>query len=244
MLKPFNKKGQVTFYVLVGIIIVVIVLILLFFSSHIWSGMGRQKLTEEIAFSQAVENVRSYVQSTIDVLAEEGVIILGRQGGLINLKEDYVTTDYSNISNYLPEKEVLSKELSNYISQNLKNNLVFENKTFYTVETGDRIITKTVFTENEIKIETVFSVTVKAGNGTERKLDPFKTTLKVRMDKIYDIAKSVVEDETISYAENLENMKLSVYKEGDIKVYVLTDKKSEVRGKRYRFLFTKPSAIE
>lgn len=239
MLKRLNnRKGQVTVFAIIGLIIVAVVSLLVLMRGNSITNPLKQKTIEEVEFSQAVENVRSYVQSNIDDLAEEGVIILGRQGGLINLKEDYIMTDYSNISSSLPEKEILSRELSNYISQNLKNALIFENNTFYKVETVDRITAKTIFTENEVRIETVFPVTVKAGNGTEKKLDPFKTTLHVRMDKIYDMTKSIAEEpETISYAENLEDMKLSIYKEGDVKVYVLTDKKSEVKGKRYRFLF-------
>jgi len=99
---------------------------------------------------------------------------------------------------------------------------------------------KTDFTGDKITIETIFPVTVKAGNNT-KELDPFKTVLQVRMNKIYGIAESVVKSpDIISYANSLENMKLDIYKEGDVKVYVLTDKKSDVRGKNYRFLFTKP----
>jgi len=124
MLKQLDgNKGQVTLFVLVGVVLFIIFLALLAVYEGRIVGLLKNKPLEEVAFSQAVENVRSYIQSTIDGLAEEGVIILGRQGGLINLKEDYIMTDYSNISNYLPEKEVLNRELSNYVSQNLKNNL-------------------------------------------------------------------------------------------------------------------------
>ncbi len=234
-----NKRGQVAYFFIIGLVLLVLVLILFNFKSWIMVDLLKQQTREEVTFSQAVENVRHYVQSTIDNLAEEGVITLGRQGGLVNLKNGYVMTDYSNISSSLPEKEILNRELSNYISQNLKNALVFENNTFYTVETVDRVTVKTSFTENKIIIETIFPVTVKVGNGTERKLEPFKTVLDVRMNKIYDLAESIVKSpDIISYADSLEDMKLNIYKEGDVKVYVLTDKKSEVRGKNYRFLFT------
>lgn len=235
-----NKKGQVTAFVIVGAVIIILILVLFVIQQGWITELLKQKTREEVEFSQAVEKVRFYAQSTIDSLAEEGVMILGRQGGLINLKEDYIMTSYSNISSYLPEENDISRELSSYVSQNLKNALVFENNTFYTVETDNKITAKTSFTENKIIIETLFPITVKAGNGTEKRLEPFKTTLPVRMEKIYDLAKSVTgEPETISYAENLEDMELSVYKEGDVKVYVLTDEKSKIRGKSYRFLFTK-----
>lgn len=238
MLKQSNdRKGQITTFVILGLIIVAVVSFLVLMKYSFITNPIKQKTIEEIEFSQAVEKVRFYIQSTINGLAEEGVIILGRQGGLINLEDGYIMTDYSNISSYLPEKEVLSRELSNYISQNLKNALVFENNTFYKIETVDRVTVKTSFTEEKIIIETIFPITIQVGNNTKR-LAPFKTELSVRMDKIYNLAKSVIEEpETISYAENLEDMKLNVYKEGDVKIYVLTDRKSEIRGKDYRFLF-------
>lgn len=238
MLKQSNdRKGQITVFAIIGLIIVAVVSLLVLMRGSSITNPLKQKTIQEVEFSQAVEKVRFNIQSTINGLAEEGVIMLGRQGGLINLEEGYIMTDYSNISSYLPEKEVLSRELSDYISQNLKNDLIFENKTFYTVETGDRIIAKMRFTENEIMIETVFPVTVKAGNST-RGLEPFKTVLQVRMNKIYDLAESVVKSpDIISYADSLEDMNLDIYKEGDVKVYVLTDKKSKIRGKNYRFLF-------
>lgn len=238
MLKNKDKKGQITWFVVVGFIVLVILMLIFFFASHIITNPLKQRTTEEIEISQAVEKVRSYVQSSLYYLAEEGVITLGRQGGLINLEKGYIMTSYSNISS-LPEKEMLGRELSDYISQNLKEACVFEDNTFYTVWTSNRIITKTSFTENEIIIETTFPITVKAGNNTEKKLNNFKTVLPIRMDKIYDLAENVIEEsETISYAENLEDMELSIYKEGNTKIYVLTDKKSKIRGKNYKFLFT------
>lgn len=134
-----NKRGQVVVFVIIGIIIVLGALAIYF---------GRDYLTgsrdiEEISVPAEVENVYGYVASCADEVLEDAVLLLGRQGGYIDIPGDPINTgEFSNSLNLFgnsnvvywyyvsdnnlkiiqkPNVESMELEISEYVNQNLRD---------------------------------------------------------------------------------------------------------------------------
>lgn len=241
------KKAQVSIFALLGIVLVVVIALTIYLSTQDFSLKTKKEVTQEISFSTEADKVDSYVRSCVKDLGEEGLIILGKQGGLINLRNDYLETGYANISyaynqrHTFPSLNTLGDELSDYISQNLESFCTFENDTFYEITNQGRIMTKVYFTEDSTKIETIWTLVMRAENDT-KELKNFKAELPVRVQKIHESVEKMLENPesmNLELIENkLENMNVKGFlKDRKNQVYVILDYDSKLKGESYKFVF-------
>lgn len=240
------KKAQISLFVILGIVLVAVVVFAIYAFTQDFSLKTKKETAQEISFNTQVDKINSYVRSCVKDLGEEGLITLGRQGGLIRLRNDYFETGYANISyaynqkNTFPSLDTLGNELSDYISQNLESFCIFENDTFYEITPG-RIMTKVYFTEDSTRIEATWSIVVMAENDT-KELKNFEVELPVRVQKVHEAVEKMLENPesmNLELIENsLENMNVKGFlKDEKNQVYIVLDHDSKLRGGSYKFLF-------
>src|SRR3989338_3827811 len=159
------KKGQVTIYIIIGIVILaVIVAVFAFRSQLLASTFNRQQQNLNllpIEIRPVKENINSGVYET----AKQGIILVGQQGGYYNIPKDelprsiinpfsnsleilrgdevaywYYTTSNGIEKITIPSKEDIEKEIQYYINDNLQDcleNLTnFEDKGYEINEDG------------------------------------------------------------------------------------------------------------
>ncbi|MDP2926290.1 MAG: hypothetical protein Q8N99_07975 [Nanoarchaeota archaeon] len=106
------KKSQVSVFIIFSIMIVGILMVLLFIKSR--DNTYEEKIMPEVA------PVHGFVQDCIKKIAEESVYNIGQTGGYFikaNLSTDNnVAYYFYNQEDFMPEKESLEKELSQYMS--------------------------------------------------------------------------------------------------------------------------------
>jgi len=78
-----NKKGQVTPFIIMGIIILIIAVFLIFF-------MKPRVSTTKITTTAQIDPVRDYVEECIKEKGEEALDLVGRNGGVIEVEENPV----------------------------------------------------------------------------------------------------------------------------------------------------------
>ena len=109
----FQKRGQLTIFIIIAIIIVSSVII--FYSL-------RSGIITEI-FSPEVGRVNSFVQDCIEEEAIETIYQIGEKGGYFfspNLSTDSgVAIYYSNGNNHIPTKEEIEEEISFFLYEKL-----------------------------------------------------------------------------------------------------------------------------
>jgi|TARA_Y100000310_G_scaffold267204_1_gene279100 hypothetical protein len=245
-----EKKGQVTIFIIVGIILIGI--ILLFFAF-------RSGIIEDIT-KKPEENPEAFLKICMEDKLKEAIKIVGLKGGYpdneLSINFKFGNEDYHNITylcyqqgNYLPcinQKpnfmNDLKEEIKNYISEDIENcfnevSSLFKDKG-YTINSNYEdavieIIPKRVFIQTDSEI-----ILTKGGETTRQ--EDFKIEIPSRLYELSFIIQEIVNQEArFCYAEISGIMliypefSIDKFKTGEsTNIYTLIHKKSE---EKFRF---------
>lgn len=137
-----EKRGQVTVYIIIGVLIVLVTLLyILARHSLVTSDLETEKAVSLDTFSP--DSVRAYVDSCFKRTAENAILLSGLQGGLIyprlyeeSLHRGLLSVPYyfSSLGLSIPQETEISTDASFYISQNIRGCLVDLNYPGYELE--------------------------------------------------------------------------------------------------------------
>ncbi len=119
------KKAQITVFIIIGIIMLlgVILSVVYFKYTSERAVVSIEDKTTKIAAEFLP--VKTYTESCIKKVAEDGIIFVGRQGGYFNLPEAYYGTGLGYVTAYyvpelgMPSQEKIEQEIAAYIDANL-----------------------------------------------------------------------------------------------------------------------------
>ena len=202
-----EKRGQVTIFIIVGLAILFVVGATLFFKEAIVErGLFRDIKEPEIIPEQIIA-VDFYVDGCIEQVAEEGLTLIGNQGGYINL-EDVPTLEvleglktaywyYSggSVFSKYPSKEDIEKNLEDYIENNLEGCI----SNFDLLEEEFSIETKGVVSKVNIEDDsTIIKVRYPLDitkESIEYYLSDHVVETNIKLGRIYDLAKTIMDKE-------------------------------------------------
>lgn len=231
------KKGQVTAFILLGILIIGVVLFGFFLKSNL---LGKGAKEKTVSASQA-EDVKNYIDGCVKDLAENALVEMGGHGGYVDPK-NYLTTFYSKVGyaydkkKMFPEIRVLEKELSGYIENNLIKTCrlnIFEG-----LEVSEsRAVKAEVTFKDKVIVDVNWPVTVKKANDTFEYED-YKLDLPVRMRKLWEITNEIIQSpersELEDYLATLNDVQVHKYGHENMQVvYMIRDYKSSIKSKPY-----------
>ena len=235
------KKGQVTIYIIIGIVILaVIVAVFAFRSQLLASTFNRQQQNLNllpIEIRPVKENINSCVYET----AKQGIILVGQQGGYYNIPKDelprsiinpfsnsleilrgdevaywYYTTSNGIEKITIPSKEDIEKEIQYYINDNLQDcleNLTNFEDNGYEINEDGIVESKVTIGPENVDVDVKYDVEVNY-KGVSRKLDEHFAKIDVRLGMIYDAARDIVDEELKnSFFENKTLNYLTIYDE-------------------------------
>jgi len=201
-----KKRGQVTVFVIVGILLLLVSLLFFYIIK------ANTIFTPEVVVPQEIAPLKSYVETCIYNVGEDAVIRLGMQSGYVKIPESIAMNPraYINVGGpikmpywYLngidtsPKLTDMQSQISDYVSENLKSCLKnFSDFNQFIIEEKGEIQTKTVIAEEEVVITTNYPLIIKNRKGdkiTEWSL--YSTSVPVRLKKIYRLAKGIMEAE-------------------------------------------------
>jgi hypothetical protein len=204
------KRGQVTVFVILGILIVII-LALVF---YLYGERLKITTTEETKFdASSIEPLKTYIQDCIDKNGLGAINLIGKQGGEMNPGYyqnwncripgdcDHVsyacfTTEYSPCYNKKPfMKEFVEQELTAYLKNKI-NECIDLNKirdSGFQVEAGNLNFNVSILDYNTI-VNVNYPITIKKGDST-LKQDKFSKTFNVPLGRLIKIAEEIVRDE-------------------------------------------------
>lgn len=218
-----QKRGQVTFYVVIGILILSMVVLVIAFRNQVFKTTWDIDRFRSLDVPEQATAIQDVILSCIGDISEEAVLRLTSQGGYIELPQDtYPQTPINRFSNSLqvlskseikvaywsylsannlpkkaiPSKNDMEKELSSYMDSNLAR--CISNLTTYSdydIEIG-KAATETEIEENRIRYTVNFPVHV-AFNDFEFNFPVFYFEQKYKLGYLYDKA--------IDILGNLEN---------------------------------------
>jgi hypothetical protein len=214
-----KKRGQVTLFVIIGLVILFSTLIVLYIRS-----IDREP-TEPFVVK---DNVNDFVEQCLFQLTQEAVIKLGQQGGYIEMEGiDKVTAEYAPF-----ESEILSMyngklhipywfyqdsteldktqmpeliksyeedysiqwQLENYISKKIKICLndfeVFEAQGMKIIDKGT-ISTEVIIAEGDVNVKLNYPIEIKKDEDDIENRYTFVTSVPVRLGRMYRLAKEI-----------------------------------------------------
>lgn len=207
------KKGQITIFILVGIVILIIFMLVAFLGSEQEKAGLIRSLWEKVT-KQQLDPVEEHVQECIKDVGMNGLQILGTKGGYIYSKDKTLELPDYNIAYYDRNEKLLtsefSKELKRYMDEKLNLCLEFTKFT-------DKIITvKQVNSVPTITKKGVsftlkdYDLTTGKGN-TKTVISSIDVTIPVRLYETTIIGNKIIEKECFTEDEEFISNDLPVY---------------------------------
>jgi len=196
------KKGQITIFIIIAILLVAAVGIVLVLRNSMKTG------DEDLPVG--TENVENYVKNCLKIIAENGIVLMGRQGGYYKFSSEpniaysgndsepgVLFTDLGNINvpyylydskNTMPPIEKVEEQLSFYVEENLNNCIkdfdIFKQKGFI-IDAGS-IDAATNILDDKVMVSLDYPVTMKKADIIREKTT-YNIEVPIRMGLIYNI---------------------------------------------------------
>lgn len=242
------KRGQVSLFILIGIIVFVLFAIVLY------------ALKPKLSATDFTEpsSTKVFVERCIEDTARYGLFKLGVQGGYIDLPADHATLAHLDIAyafkngDTLVSLQEMETQLAAFIDAHLAdcvdNGLSAFEERFGKITYA--LPKTTVRTQAEdIGLHVEFPLTIEGKDGTLRYEDPYEVTIPVRLQKIHDAIAAIVQD--YARTKHLLRLECTLDKHFSVKgesfgadnLFVLEDAASILRNspdrvnEQYRFFF-------
>ncbi len=185
-----GKRGQVTLFIVVGLVIISIIGLLVYYKS------GELGL-REVSVPAQVQPIYDHVENCLDEVSIDGLNLIGSQGGFYKVDKgldyfDNQLTAYYWLDEYsvkYPELGKIESELEDYVDDNLKNCVDFSNFNGFEVIDG-RVSSHVVLGENVI-VNLNYPLEIKK-EGAVFKINKFVDEINLDFKRIYEASKGIL----------------------------------------------------
>jgi len=216
-----QKRGQVTVFIVVGIVVLAVFAFLFFLRGKLVETSFEDEMNALVVPRQ-LEPVKTYIDVCLSQKVQEGVNLLGEQGGYIELPEDIMPRSYTNpFSNTLevydgaevaywyyetangietqnvPSLQNMQTQLEEYLDNNFKD-CFYDLTTFE--EEGFQIIKPTTvksevtINKNNIQVKVISSVYLSLKD-VNKNLEKQMVVVNSNLGELYSLAKDIYEKE-------------------------------------------------
>ena len=218
------KQAQITVFIILGIVILAVVAFLLYVSG-VFTESSLKQLTEKTqAIPLQAQPVNNYITSCVEETAKEGILLLGSQGGYINIPRDNLPRSVINpFSNSLalfngyevpywfyessngiqkiqvPSTQEMEQQLSNYLNEEL-NNCLFNLSFFkeYGIEFQGDIKSEVNIYAERVDVKVVYPVLVNI-EGITTSLEQYDVHIRVPLGRMTEMAGEILKKENEEY---------------------------------------------
>ena len=200
----FRKKGQITLFIILGILMLTAVGMFIYFRSSV--SKEAEIITTEYS------PVIGFVDSCIDSIARDGIKTLGLNGGYIyfppniesNPRAYLGATPIPELKNpywwydgieAVPTEAFLKNQLERHVTTQLKTCLnKFDELPDYKINEAGSIKTKVELTRTGVNVKVEYPLLVKKAEQIMR-IEEFTIDVPVRLKKVYELARAIMEIE-------------------------------------------------
>jgi len=238
-----SKRGQISTFLIIGIVILAAVGLVLYFRS------AEVARTPKEAVAPEAQPVQRFVEECIQSTAVPGIFFLGEQGGYINTPQGSFETDLYSISygsinnqNSLPSIDTMQNELSNYLSEFLPlctNGFQDFKKEGTDVQEKAPSVQTRIF-QDQVMFIVDYPITI-LKDGKEAKMQNFVANVPIRLGNDYSIAEKIVNENQGDVNLNkliFPDVKVSLLPAGaGTLVFGIVDEKSRLNNRTFIFMF-------
>ncbi len=242
-----NKRGQVTLFIILGLIIIIILGIIFYFKSIIFSNSDQEKYS---SISPQIKTIDEYINNCVKTVGEESILLIGQQSGYYKLPEKSTENSiayYLYKEKLIPPLSTIENSISSYVNVNLDSCI----KNFTDIK-GFKFKAEKVSAKASIKDKTVilnvdYPVKITKAK-SEYQLSEFKSVIPVRLGIIYNVTFNIVNEQLkdnnnicLTCLVNIGNnndLKINLANYGnDTIIFTILDEKSVINNQPYEFNF-------
>jgi hypothetical protein len=220
-----QKRGQVTAFIILGVIIVILIAISIYYRDYLMESLSSIGIGGGVKVPQEFQDVNTYVEGCISSISEDGIRLLGSQGGYISIPDDIVPAGPSNLfsnrlevfsgrgmevpywfyvsannipKNVAPSIGSMERSLSTYIDSNLDSCIAnFSDFTrFAIIQKPHKTSVK--IEKDIVKVDVSFPLNAKLGD-MEFTFSNFKMDVDAALGKLYSMALQIHDSESTTY---------------------------------------------
>ena len=204
-----KKRGQITAFIIVGVIILLFASFFLYYRNFV--------IPEPELVPEDMKPIKNYIEFCLNDIGKDGVIRMGSQGGYIELPASpslelirgspiKIPYWYKNGLSFVPSVELMEEQLSKYIEDHINDCVdlsILEEE--YDIEDQNNIEATTIIGEDSIDIELSYELIIKdRTTGEPTRISKYHTELQVGLKKAYELGKKILEAENNKfYFENI-----------------------------------------
>ncbi len=245
-----GKRGQVTTYFIIGILFLVIIIGVVITRQNLLKSTFKKEIQEELTLPPHLLQVKTLIDSCIDSSSQDLLLILGSQGGYINLPSPYLETSLLSYSyayyqgqNKLNSLTNMQNEFSQSLSLLVSSCADFSKFPALKIESKP-INARTTIKDDSILLELYYPLTITKDSQTTQLNPKYTKTFQIRLGKIHSIAQEIV-NRAIRDPDNIDltylletGLDIDIYPYDDTTlVYQLTDKESSINNLPFVFTF-------
>jgi uncharacterized protein (UPF0333 family) len=243
-----NKRGQVTVFIILGIVILVAVFLVFYF---LGDNIKRQSEVNVVFDESSLEPLKNYVEDCIESKGNEAIDLVLKNGGMINPglyytynenKVNYLcyTDNFEPCINKHPfVDKMIENEITNYLNSNIQGCIDLNEirNEGYEISEGQVSLNVDLTSYNMI-VDVYYPITISKA-GTEVTESRFSHSFNVPLGKFAEVAEDVVKEE-ILYGTSFNQIYETLHDEvtiipfsvGDTKIYTIKE-----RGYDSEFIF-------
>ncbi|MFC1768788.1 hypothetical protein ACFLZX_03405 [Nanoarchaeota archaeon] len=202
-----KKRGQITFFIIVGILMLFSVVLFLHFKSRIVEVIEPEPV--------AITPVDTFVTGCVSSLATEAINNIGEQGGYVEIPESIRANHNSYLSLFgfgdfivpywwykgnsvIPTLESMELGITSYVKDNLKVCLgsFAPLRTQFKIEELGDIEVVTSINEDDVSVNLKYPLKViTLDNGSSQETELFNAIIPIRLKQVYLLARDIIDDE-------------------------------------------------
>ncbi|MEN9626128.1 MAG: hypothetical protein RL557_456 [archaeon] len=184
-----NNSGQVTIFIVIGIVIVIALMIYFF---------ARDNLSQTL--NPDVQPVYQFVDDCVKKTTADALYEISTTGGYFFAQElstdNHIAYYFYNEKNLMPSQEKIEEEINVYINTMLffctRN---FEDFPDYTIEQGD-VQTHTVIEDEKVRFTIDYPLSIQKGESSYS-FESFHYEVPVRLGIIYTVVEKIMEEQML-----------------------------------------------
>lgn len=212
------KRGQITLFIILGIILLFTIGTVLYFTTQ----QTRAPLQQVVQVPEELQKVYDYVTECIDQTSREGLTLMGAQGGYVTLPTIIARNPNAHLNADLlgvtktpywyyegedrtPSVDYMQRDLARHVRLNLPfctGNFDAFAATFNIIPVGEPLPTVTI-TDDRVLVEVAWPLNINA-QGRQLNLNQFIVAHNVQLKKMHDLATKTMDFENKNgWMENL-----------------------------------------
>jgi len=192
-----NKKGQITLFIILGIILIAVVVLGFTLKDKFIKTSSEKEMDLISSLPPDIAEVRKEIDSCSQFVLEEAILEVGNYGGYnsplensLEVGDVFVTYGYLNGRKTLPTLAVIEQEINEYVETFLPDCANLESFDF-DISSKDPIV-KSEILDGKVMVEVDYEVTI-LKEGNEFKIDePYYSEVEVKFKEIHDLALDII----------------------------------------------------